>query len=133
MSVKHNDICDARSNNILLTIKDTKLYDLVVTLSAKDNKKLSKLLNRVFEISVYWNKYKTKSDNKNITNVYRYFLESKFVGVNRLLAFIHSNEDDNAKRYKAKRCYLPKRIIKIYNVIISGNNFLDQPNDSDTK
>ena len=28
------------SNNILFTIKDTKLHVLVVTLSAKDNKKL---------------------------------------------------------------------------------------------
>ena len=30
-------------NNIVFTIKDTKLYVPVVTLSARDNKKLSKL------------------------------------------------------------------------------------------
>ena len=36
-------------NNIIFTIKDTKLYVPVVTLSAEDNKKLSKLLSKGFE------------------------------------------------------------------------------------
>ena len=44
---------------------------------------------------------------------------------------IYSNQDDNAERYKAKRYYLPKCIIKNYNVIINGNNFYDQLIDSD--
>ena len=43
--------------NIIFTIKDTKLYVLVVTLSARDNQKLSKLLIKGFERSVYWNEY----------------------------------------------------------------------------
>ena len=38
-------------NNIILLLK-TKLYFLVVTFSAKDNQKLSKLLSREFERSV---------------------------------------------------------------------------------
>ena len=59
-----------------LTIRDTKLYLPVVTLSAKDNQKLSKRLSKRSERSVYWNEYKTKSENKNTTNEYRYFLES---------------------------------------------------------
>ena len=40
-------------NNIIFTIKDTKLYVLVVSLSARDNQKLSKILRREFERSVY--------------------------------------------------------------------------------
>ena len=36
-------------NNVVFTIKDTKLYVPVVTLSAKDNHKLSKLLSKGFE------------------------------------------------------------------------------------
>ena len=55
-------------NNITFTIKDTKLYVAVITLSARDNEKLSKLLSKGFGRSVYWNEYKTKSDNKNTTN-----------------------------------------------------------------
>ena len=74
------------ANGIIFTIKDTKLYVPVVTSSAKDIKKLSKLLSRGFERSVYWNEYKTKSENKNTINEYRYFLKSNFVGVNRLLS-----------------------------------------------
>ena len=35
---------DANANNIIFTIKNTKLYVLVVTLSAKINQKLSNLL-----------------------------------------------------------------------------------------
>ena len=41
-------------------MKDTKFYVPVITLSAKGNQKLSKLLSKQFEISVYWNEYKTK-------------------------------------------------------------------------
>ena len=35
-------------------IKDTKLFVPVVTLSAKDNQKLSKLLSKGLERSAYW-------------------------------------------------------------------------------
>ena len=111
-------------NNIISTIKDTKLYVPVVTLLARDNQKLSKHLSKGFEWSVYWNEYKTKSENKNTRNEYRYFLESNFVGVNRLLVLVYSNQDDNAKRFKVKRYYLPKGIIDNYNVIISGKVFM---------
>ena len=41
-----------------------------------------------------------KSKNKKTANEYRYFLKSNFVGVNRLLVLIYSNDDDNAKRFK---------------------------------
>ena len=42
--------------------------------------KLFKLLSKGFEKSVYWNKYKAKSEYKNTTNEYRYSLESNTVG-----------------------------------------------------
>ena len=51
---------DANSINIIFTIKDTNLYFPVVTLSGKDNQKLSELLSKGSERSVYWNEYKTK-------------------------------------------------------------------------
>ena len=110
-----------------------KLYVPVVTLSAKEDQNLSKLLSEGFERSIYWNKYKTKSENKNKTNEFRYFLESNFVWINRLLVLIYSVHDGNAKRFKAKRYYLPKGIIKNYKMIINGKNFYDQAIDSDIK
>ena len=68
------DNANANPNSFIYTIKDTKLSIPVVTLLAKDNQKLSKLLSKGFERSVYWNEYKTKSENENTTNKYRYFL-----------------------------------------------------------
>ena len=57
-------------------------------------------------------------------------LELNFVGVNRLFINIYSNEDDDVKRYKTKKCYVPKGIIKNYNVIINEQNFSDRAIDS---
>ena len=44
-------------DNTFFTITDAKLYVRIVTLSAEDNAKLSKLLSDGFKRSVYWNKY----------------------------------------------------------------------------
>ena len=66
-------------NNIIFTIEDTKLFVPVVTLLARENQKLSKLLSKGYESSVCWNEYKTKSENKTVANEYRYFLESKSI------------------------------------------------------
>ena len=62
------DNANANLNNIIFTIKHSKLYVSVVTLSARENKKRSKLLSKAFERSVYMNEYETKSENKNTTN-----------------------------------------------------------------
>ena len=62
---------NANSNNFVFTLKDTQLYVPVVTLLAKNNKKLLKLLRKGFERSVYWNEYETNRKNRNMTNEYR--------------------------------------------------------------
>ena len=120
---------DTNSNNIIFTINNTKLCVSVVTLSAKDNQKLSKLLSKGFERSIYWNEYKTKSENKDMTNEYK--IKSNFVGVDRLFVLVYSNVDDSAEKYKARRYYIPKGAIKNYYFIITRKNFYDQPIDSD--
>ena len=120
-------------NKIIFTTKDTQLYVPLVTLSVRDNQKLSKLLSRGFEKSGYWNEYKTKSDNKNTTKKFRFFLDSNFVGVDRLFVLVYSNKDVASKRFEAKRYYLPNRIIDNHNVIINGKSFYDQAINSDIK
>ena len=95
---------NAINSNIIFIIEDTKLYVLAVSLSAKDNQKLSKLLSKGFEKSVYWNN-KTKIKNKDSSNEYK-FLEWSFVGVKRLFILTYSNQDDNTKTYKTKMHYL---------------------------
>ena len=49
------------------------------------------------------------------------------------LVLAHSNQRDKAKRYKAKRYYLPNSVIKNHNFIIYGKNVFNQPIDSDIK
>ena len=51
------DNADDNSDDIVFTIKETKLRVPVITLSAKDNQKLLKLLSKGFERSVHWNEY----------------------------------------------------------------------------
>ena len=68
LSAVGNDNANGNDDNIIFTIKDTKLYVPVVTLSARDNQILTKLLNKRFERSLYWNQYQTKSENKNTKN-----------------------------------------------------------------
>ena len=118
------DINDASSNKIILIIIDTTLYVPVVILSAKNNKKQSKLYSKRFERSVYWNEYKTKSENENTTNEFRYFLKLKFVRVNRLFVLVYWNEDGASKSFEPKIYYLLKGIIESYDLIINGKKTL---------
>ena len=48
------DNTNPNSNDIIFTIKDTKLYVPVVFLTARANQTLSKLLRKGFERLVYW-------------------------------------------------------------------------------
>ena len=70
------------------------------------------LLSKGFERSVYWKKYTTKSDNKDTASEFRFFLESNFVGLNRLFVLVYSNQDVS-RRFWAKRYYLPKDVLII--------------------
>ena len=132
MSVAGADNTDANPNNIILTIKTIKLYVTVVISLARDNQKLSKLHSKGLERSVYWNKYKIKSENKITKNEFKYFVKSNFVGVYRLFVLVYWNKEDYAKRFITRIYYLPKGIIKNYNVI-NGENFYEHATDSDIK
>ena len=83
-------------------IKDIKLYVLVVTLSGFD-----------------WSEYKTKNENKNTTNKFRYFLKSKLKSID-YFSLVYLHRDNDVKQFKTRRYYLPEVIIKNYNVIING-------------
>ena len=53
MSPAGNDDDKNKDDKIIFTIKDTNLYVPVISLAARDNKKLLKLLSEGFERSVY--------------------------------------------------------------------------------
>ena len=77
-----------------------------------------------FLFFLYWNEYKTKNENKNTTNEYRYILESNFTGINRLFTLVYLNRNNDVNQFDPRRYYIPKGIIKNYNVIINGKKLL---------
>ena len=74
-------------------ITDTKLYVPVVTLKTEDNTGLSKLLNKGFRRSVYWNNYKIilkdYAGNENI----RERLDASFQVVSKLIVIAYQGGD----------------------------------------
>ena len=122
-------------------ITDAKLYVPIVTLSAEDNVKLSKLLGEGFKRSIYWNKYKV-IDNKvvetaanNEEKYIRELLDSSWQGVKRLFVLVYNNsEGDNKVSVDSFKKYsLPRFKIENYNIKIDGRNFYDQPINDSTK
>ena len=55
------------------------------------------------------------------------------MAVIRLLVLIYPNQGNSVNRFNAKKQYLPKYIIKTYNVIINNKKFYNQGIDSDIK
>ena len=78
-AARHDNANDnGNANNIIFTVKDTKLYGPVLTFSPRDNQKFSKLLSKGFEKSVYWNKYKTKSIDNLLNQIFLELIDYLF-------------------------------------------------------
>ena len=77
------------ANKVIFEIPDVRLYVPIVTLSAEDNAKLSKLLGEWFKRSIYWNKYKVTDNtvaeivDRNAEKYIRELLDSSYQGVKR--------------------------------------------------
>ena len=96
-----NDNDNADSNNVIFTMKDTKLYVPAVTLSAEDNQKPTKLFSKGFERPVYCNEYKKKVETKlwQITiDIFFNIFHKNFVGANRLFVLIYQNLANSEKK-----------------------------------
>ena len=127
------------ANTATFKITDAKLYVPIVTLSAEDNAKLSKLLDEGFKRSIYWNKHKIISNklveiaHNNEEKHIRELLDSSYQGVKRLFVLAYDNtagnnqvSDDPFKKY-----FLPGVKIENCNIENDRKNFYDQPiNDS---
>ena len=121
------------ANSATSKITDAKRYLPIVTLSAEDNVKLSKLLSDGFKRSIYWNKYKVidnileESTDNNEEKYIRELLDSSYQGVKRLFVLAYNNAaDDNKVSVDSFRKYfLPRVQIENYNIEIDGRNFYD--------
>ena len=120
------------ANTATFKITDAKLYVPIVTLSAEDNVKLSKLLGEGFKRPVYWNKYKV-IDNKvveiaaeNGEKYIRELLDSSYQGVKRLFVLAYNNTagNDQVSFDSYTKYFFPRIKIKNYNIEIDGKKLL---------
>ena len=132
---KKECVLSNQAADAVFIINDTKLYVPIVTLSKEDNKDFIEQQNKGFQRSIYWNEYKTKSQEENgAVNVLKYIsLDRSFQGINRLFLMAYNNTDNpnQPTRDGQRKYYLPRIDLKKYNVIIDGRNFYDNPIESD--
>ena len=121
--IRDNDPADAT-----LAIDKCKLYIPVVTLSKHDEIKLLTNLKSRFKREVIWNKYRSQMSTEAANNNLNILIDPTFTNVNRLFVLAHevdNNDDDNRQSFS--QFYLPRVIVKDYNVIIDKLAFFDLP------
>ena len=111
------------STGATLAIKDCKLYIPVVTLSKDDEIKLLTNLKSGFTREIIWNKYRSQMTTETINNL-NILIDPTFTNVNRLFVLAYQTADDRQSFYQF---YLPRVMIKDYNVIIDKLAFFDLP------
>ena len=113
-----------------LTINDCKLYIPVVTLSKDDEIKLLTNLKSGFTREIIWNKYRSQMTTEAINNNVNILIDPTFTNVNRLFVLAYQTADD---RQSFSQFYLPKVIVKDFNIIINKLAFFDLPIKTEEK
>ena len=112
----------AAPTNATLAINDCKLYIPAVTLSKDDEIKLLTNLKSGFKGE--WNKYRSQMSTEVINNNLNILINPTFTNVNRLFVLTYQNADD---RQSFSQFYLPRVMVKDFNVIIVKLAFFDLP------
>ena len=110
--------------NATLAINDCKLYIPVVTLSKDDEIKFLTNLKSGFTREIEWTKYRSQMATEAVNNNLNISADPTFTNVNRLFVLAYQNADD---RQSFSQFYLPKVMVKGYNVIIDKLAFFDLP------
>ena len=110
--------------NATLAINDCKLYIPVVTLSKDDEINLLTILKPGFTREIIWNKYRSQMTTEAVNNNLNILVDPAFTNVNRFFVLAYQNADD---RQSFSQFYLPKVMVKDYNVIIYKLAFFDLP------
>ena len=111
----------------IFAINNCTLYVPVVTLSKDDKIKLLTNLKSGFKREIKWNKYRSQMSTEAANNNLNILIDPTFNNVNRLfvLAYQVNNNNDNRKSFL--QFYLPRIMIKDFNVIIDKLAFFDLP------
>ena len=105
-------------------INDCKLYLPAVTLSKDDEIKLITNLKSGFKREIIWNKYRSQITTEAVNNNLNILIDPTFTNANRLFVLAYQNADD---RQSFSQFYLPKVMVKYFNVIIDKLAFFDLP------
>ena len=114
----------AAPTNATLSINDCQLYIPVVNLCKDDEIKLLTNLKSGFTREIIWNKYRSQMSTEEENNNLNILIDPIFTNVNRLFVLAYQNADD---RDSYSQFYLPKVMIKDFNVIINKLAFFDLP------
>ena len=107
-----------------LNINDCKLYIPVATLSKDDEIKLLTNLKSGLKREIKWNKYRSQMSAEAINNNLNILIDPTFTNVNRLFVLAYQ---DAANRQPLSQFYLPRAMVKDFNVIIDKLAFFDLP------
>ena len=107
-----------------LAINDCKFYVPIVTLSKDVEIKLLTNLKSGFTREIEWNKYRSQVSTEAINNNLNILIDPTFTNVNRLFVLAYQTADN---RQSFSQFYLPRVMIKDYNVIIDKLAFFDLP------
>ena len=111
-----------------LAINDCKLYIPVITLSKNNENKLLTNLKSGFKREIIWNKYRSQMSKEEINNNLNILIDPTFTNVNRLFVLAYQVDvANNDNRYSYSTFYLPRVMVKDYNVIIDKLAFFDLP------
>ena len=124
MGVNLDGANTAAPTNVTLSINDCKLHIPVVTLSKDDEIKLLTNLKSEFTREIIWNKYRSQMTTEAANNNLNILIDPTFTNVNRLLVLAYQNAND---RQSFSQFYLPRVMIKDFNVIIDKLAFFDLP------
>ena len=113
---------NAAPTGATLTINDYKLYIPVVTLSKDDEIKLLTNLKSGFTREIEWNKYRSQMSTEAINNNLNILIDLTLTNANRLFVLAYQTADD---RQSFSQFYLPKVMVKDFNVIIDKLVFFD--------
>ena len=127
-SLEQRDIGGGNRDNAptgaTLAINDCKLYVPAVTLSKDDEIKLITNLKSGFKTEIIWNKYRSQMTTEAVNNNLNILIDPTFTNVNRLFVLAYQNADD---RHSFSQFYLPRVMVKDFNVIIDKLTFFDLP------
>ena len=117
-------VVNGNTTGATLAINNCKLYVPVVTLSKDDEIKLLTNLKSRFKREIIWNKYRSQMATEAVNNNLNILIDPAFTNVNRLFVLAYRTADD---RQSYSQFYLPRVMVKDYNVIIDKLAFFDLP------